>query len=142
MPSDMAQTAARTLITSLFEHSIDTKRATMVAATDRIVAAAELLIAALETGHKILAWGNGGPAGGSQHCASALPSRSEVGGSALPALSLTTESSTRAAIANAAGYDRVSVRQIAALGNPGDPLLAVSTSGNSASVVAAVETAH
>src|SRR5699024_712914 len=142
MPSDMAQTAARTLITSLFEHSIDTKRATMVAATDRIVAAAELLIAALETGHKILACGNGGSAGDAQHFSSELVNRFEHDRIALPALALTTDSSTLTAIANDAGYDRVFVRQIEALGNPGDPLLAFSTSGNSASVVAAVETAH
>lgn len=133
---------AEALITQLFEHSIAAKQATLETMTARIVAAAELLIAALARGNKVLSCGNGGSAGDAQHFSSELVNRFERERRALPAIALTTESSTLTAIANDYSYNRLFARQIEALGTPGDVLLAFSTSGNSANVVTAIDTAH
>jgi D-sedoheptulose 7-phosphate isomerase len=125
-----------------FEDSIQAKRDTLDAVLPDLIAAGEMLAAALGDGHKILSCGNGGSAGDAQHFSSELINRFERDRPALPAIALTTESSTLTAIANDYDYARVFSRQVEALGNAGDVLLAISTSGNSENVIAAVETAH
>ncbi len=108
-----------------------------------VVAAAALLICALKSGHKILLCGNGGSAADAQHIAAELTGRYEVPSRrALPALALTTDSSALTAISNDLGFKHVFARQIEALGQPGDVLVALSTSGRSANVIAAVDSAR
>ncbi len=107
-----------------------------------IAAAADTMVTALAHGHKILTCGNGGSAADAQHFASELLNRFEMERPALPALALTTDSSTLTSIANDDDYSNVFAKQIGALGQRGDVLLAFSTSGNSANIVAAVDAAQ
>ena len=99
-------------------------------------------VAALQAGHKILSCGNGGSAADAQHFSSELLNRFEMERPALAAIALTTDTSTLTSIANDYAYDRVFARQIEALGQAGDILLAISTSGNSSNVSEAIDTAH
>jgi len=103
---------------------------------DAVVAAADTLQAALDGGAKVLIFGNGGSAADAQHFACELVGRFLRERRALPAIALTTDSSTLTAIANDYGFDRVFVRQIEALGKPGDVAIGISTSGTSANVLA------
>ncbi len=141
MPNDTAG-ERHALITALFDQSVAANRKTLAKMGDCVVVAADRLVTALDSGHKILTCGNGGSAGDAQHFSSELVNRFERERRALPAIALTTESSTLTAIANDYSYERVFSRQVEALGTPGDVLLAFSTSGNSANVAAAVEAAH
>nr|WP_233544069.1 SIS domain-containing protein [Salinisphaera sp. Q1T1-3] len=109
---------------------------------DTLVAAAEAMIACLSNDGQILSCGNGGSAGDAQHFASELVNRFERNRRALPAIGLVSESSTLTAIANDAGYERVFSRQVEAFGRRDDILLAISTSGHSANVVAAIDAAQ
>ena len=140
MPND-ADTRLQ-LVGQLFADNAQANMATLASSDRQIVAAADLLINCLDEGHKILSCGNGGSAGDAQHFSSELINRFERERRALPAIALTTESSTLTAIANDYAYERLFARQIEALGQPGDVLLAISTSGNSANVCEAVDTAH
>jgi phosphoheptose isomerase len=142
MPNDAPQPDRADLISRLFEDSARVNAATLAATQTDLVAAADRLIACLDAGHKVLSCGNGGSAGDAQHFSSELINRFERERRALPAVALTTESSTLTAIANDYDYDRLFSRQIEALGRQGDILLAISTSGNSANVCAAVSAAH
>ena len=142
MPSESASNARSALIAELFEDSARTNRATLSAMNERLVAGADLIIDTLAAGAKVLSCGNGGSAGDAQHFSSELINRFERERRALPAIALTTESSTLTAIANDYDYERLFSRQVEALGRRGDLLLAISTSGNSANVVAAVRAAH
>lgn len=101
--------------------------------------AASLCIKALQSGHKILLAGNGGSAADAQHIAAELVGRFETERQALPALALAANSSTMTSIANDYNYDTVYRRQIQALAQAGDVFIGISTSGNSANVVAAIE---
>ena len=96
---------------------------------------------ALQTGHKILICGNGGSAADAQHFAAELVGRFVADRPALGAIALTTDTSALTAIANDYGYDAVFSRQVAGLAQAGDVLLAISTSGNSMSVLNACEQA-
>ena len=102
----------------------------------------ELMTAALRAGGKILACGNGGSAADAQHFAAELVNRFERERAPLAGLALTTDTSALTSIANDYGYDHVFEKQVRALGRKGDVLLAISTSGNSASVVAAMRAAR
>ena len=104
--------------------------------------AAMLIVAALKNGNKVLACGNGGSAADSQHFAAELVGRFEKERVALPAIALTTDSSILTAVANDYAFDEIFARQVLALGNSGDILLAISTSGNSPNVLKAIEVAH
>lgn len=104
--------------------------------------AAARLIACLEAGNKVLACGNGGSAADAQHFVAELLNRFETERAPLPALALNTDTSTLTAIANDYSFEQVFAKQIMALGQAGDILIAFSTSGNSANVVAAIEAAH
>lgn len=101
-----------------------------------------LLTGALQAGHKIMLCGNGGSAADAQHIAAELVCRFESTRRGLPAIALTTDTSALTAIGNDFGFERIFARQVEALGQPGDVLVAISTSGNSANVLAAVETAR
>ena len=124
-----------------FSDSIETKQAASALAPD-IVRAGELMIASLKDGGKILSCGNGGSAADAQHFAAELVGRFELERTGLPAVALTTDSSNLTAIANDYGFDQVFARQVSALGTGKDVLLAISTSGNSPNVVAAIESAQ
>jgi D-sedoheptulose 7-phosphate isomerase len=112
------------------------------AAGRAVAAAAEAVVAALESGGTVYFCGNGGSAADAQHLAAELSGRYLVDRPALAALSLTTNSSALTAIGNDFGFERVFSRQLEALGTAGDVLIAISTSGRSPNVVAAIETAH
>jgi D-sedoheptulose 7-phosphate isomerase len=107
-----------------------------------IVAAANKMINALLTDKKTLICGNGGSAADAQHFSSELLNRFEKERPGLPAISLATDVSTLTSIANDYHYDDIFSKQVRALGSPGDILLVISTSGNSANVIRAVEAAH
>ncbi len=103
---------------------------------------ATLMAAALAAGGKVLACGNGGSAADAQHFAAELVNRFERERAPLAAIALTTDSSALTSIANDYGYEQVFEKQVRALGRKGDVLLAISTSGNSPSVLAAMRAAR
>ena len=107
-----------------------------------IAAAAELMRDAVLAGHKVLLCGNGGSAADAQHIAAELVGRYVVERRPLAAIALTTDTSALTAIANDYGYEHVFSRQVDALGAEGDVLIAITTSGTSNNVVAAVEVAR
>ena len=129
-------------VSALFEASIETKRRAQPVLAAPIVQAGELIVGRLLGGGKVLVCGNGGSAADAQHFASEMVNRFEHERPGLPAVALTTDSSTLTSIANDYAYDQVFARQVKALGQPGDILLAISTSGNSPSVLQAVAAAH
>jgi D-sedoheptulose 7-phosphate isomerase len=104
--------------------------------------AAALLIAALRAGRKIMFCGNGGSAADSQHLAAELMGRFMRDRAPLAAIALTVDSSVLTAVANDYGYAEIFARQVRGLGVPGDVLVCLSTSGNSANAVAALEAAR
>ncbi len=106
-----------------------------------IAEAVELMFTALSNGNRILACGNGGSAADCQHFAAELIGRFERERLPLPAIALSTDTSVLTAIGNDYGFHEIYSKQVQALGQAGDVLLAISTSGNSANVVAAVEAA-
>jgi rfaE bifunctional protein nucleotidyltransferase chain/domain len=106
------------------------------------MAAAQAIADSLAGGGKVLLFGNGGSAADAQHMAAELLGRFELDRPALPALALTTDSSTMTAIANDLGYERIFARQIEGLAASGDVALAISTSGSSPNVLAGVRAAR
>ena len=107
-----------------------------------IAQAAERMVACLMKDGKIMACGNGGSAADAQHFSSELLNRFERERPGLAAVALTTDTSTLTSIANDYAYEQVFAKQVRALGQPGDLLLAISTSGNSRNVLEAVHAAH
>jgi D-sedoheptulose 7-phosphate isomerase len=124
-----------------FQESADLKMKSAAALSQPISQAIELMFAALSNGNKILACGNGGSAADCQHFAAELVGRFERERFPLPAISLTTDTSIMTAVANDYSFKDVFAKQVQAFGQAGDVLLAISTSGNSANVLAAVEAA-
>lgn len=120
---------------ALFEHCQDTLSAPTAAAVDA-------LVFGLSNNGKILACGNGGSAADAQHFAAELVGRFERERLPLAAIALNTDTSILTAVGNDFGYDRVFSQQVNALGQPGDVLVAISTSGNSTNVIEAIEAAH
>jgi len=125
----------------MFEASVAVKQAFAHESAEHVVTAAAMVADAIATGHKVLLFGNGGSAADAQHIAAELVGRFEGERRALPAIALTTDTSALTAIANDYGYDEVFARQIRALGVAGDVAIAISTSGNSPSVLRAVDAA-
>ena len=125
-----------------FQASAQTKLNAAETLAPRIESAARLMIHALAQGNKILACGNGGSAADAQHFSSEMINRFEQERPGLAAIALTTDTAPLTSIANDYAYEQIFARQVKALGQPGDVLLAISTSGNSPSVLAAVEAAH
>ncbi len=125
-----------------FTASIQTKQKALELLATPLEAAARLILATLQQDGKVLSCGNGGSAGDAQHFSSEMLNRFEQERRGLPAIALTTDTSTLTSIANDYSYERVFARQVEALGRKGDVLLAISTSGNSANVNRAIEAAH
>jgi D-sedoheptulose 7-phosphate isomerase len=125
-----------------FRDSAQTKLDAIEMLAAPIAEATESMVACLVNNGKILACGNGGSAGDAQHFAAELVGRFEVERQELAAIALTTDSSIITAIANDYSYKVIFAKQIRALGQPGDVLLAISTSGNSANVIEAIRAAH
>ncbi|MDH3998593.1 MAG: D-sedoheptulose 7-phosphate isomerase [Desulfuromonadales bacterium] len=106
-----------------------------------ITECAQMLAERLGSGGKLLVMGNGGSAADAQHLAAELVGRFLLERRALPAIALTTDSSILTAVGNDYGFDNVFTRQVEALGAPGDVVIGISTSGNSANVVNALKQA-
>ncbi|MCU7932363.1 MAG: phosphoheptose isomerase [Candidatus Thiodiazotropha sp. (ex Codakia rugifera)] len=129
-------------IQTLFNQSIQTKIDALPLLTQSISDAAEMIFSRLLEGNKVLSCGNGGSAGDAQHFSSEMLNRYERERPGLPAIALTTDSSTVTSIANDYDFSQIFSRQIEALGQPNDLLLAISTSGNSKNVNKAIRSAH
>jgi D-sedoheptulose 7-phosphate isomerase len=124
-----------------FQESAELKLKSGQLLAEPISRAIELMFNALSNGNKILACGNGGSAGDAQHFAAELVGRFERERFPLPAISLSTDTSIITAVGNDYSFNEIFSKQVQALGQAGDILLAISTSGNSANVLAAVEAA-
>ena len=133
-------TAVREAI--LMTRSLMDAMAADTALCEAVAMAADSCVAALRAGGKVMICGNGGSAADAQHWAGELVSRFHYDRPGLAAVALTTDSSILTAIGNDYGYERVFSRQIEAIGVKGDVLFALSTSGNSPNVLAALEAAH
>ena len=125
-----------------FQDSISTKQMAVDLLAEPLATAAQMITQCLLGGGKILSCGNGGSAGDAQHFSSEMLNRFEMERPGLPAVALTTDSSTLTSIANDYSYDQVFSKQVSALGQQGDILLAISTSGNSANVNRAIKASH
>lgn len=125
-----------------FIDSADLKYQSAQALSKAVAAGVQALVACVTGGGKVLACGNGGSAADAQHFAAEFVGRYERERPGLAAIALTTDSSILTAVANDYDFEQVFARQVRALGQAGDALLAISTSGNSASVLAAIEAAH
>ena len=129
-------------IAAHIEASMATKQRVLGGDTAVLGEIAAIVIEALRRGNKVLFFGNGGSAADSQHLAAELIGRYRRERAALPALALTTDSSILTALANDYSYDVVFSRQLQAFGRAGDVALGITTSGNSANVLRAMETAR
>jgi len=124
-----------------FQESAELKIQAASVLVQPIAEAIELMFTALSNGNKILACGNGGSAADCQHFAAELVGRFERERLPLPALALTTDTSIITAVGNDYSFNEIFSKQVQAFGQSGDVLLALSTSGNSANVLAAVDAA-
>jgi D-sedoheptulose 7-phosphate isomerase len=130
------------LITKHFEDSIEVKQASAAILASPILDATEIMLNSLLNHGKILSCGNGGSAGDAQHFSAELLNRFEKERPGLPAIAISTDTSTITAIANDYSYEEIFSKQVLALGMTNDTLLAISTSGNSTNVVRAIDAAH
>ncbi|MDD5297493.1 MAG: phosphoheptose isomerase [Rhodocyclaceae bacterium] len=129
-------------ISQQFQDSAQAKLEAMELLASPIAQAVELMVQSLLSSGKIMACGNGGSAADSQHFAAELLNRFEAERPPLAAIALTTDTSTLTSIANDYSFDQVFAKQVRALGQPQDVLLAISTSGNSGNVIEAIHAAH
>jgi D-sedoheptulose 7-phosphate isomerase len=129
-------------ISQHFSDSAQVKLNAMEMLAAPIAGAVETMVASLRGNRKILVCGNGGSAADSQHFAAELLNRFEMERPGLAAMALTTDSSTMTSIANDYDFKQIFSKQVRALGQSGDVLLAISTSGNSPNVVEAIAAAH
>jgi D-sedoheptulose 7-phosphate isomerase len=125
-----------------FIDSADLKYQSAIALSKPIAAATQAILASVTSGGKVLACGNGGSAADAQHFAAEFVGRYERERPELGAIALTTDSSIITAIANDYDFSVIFSKQVRALGVAGDVLLAISTSGNSVNIIAAIEAAH
>ena len=132
----------RQLILDHFNESAELKIQAAAQLAQPIAQAVDLMFGALSNGNRILACGNGGSAADCQHFAAELVGRFERERLPLPAMSLVTDSSILTSVGNDYGFTEIFAKQVQAFGQAGDVLLAISTSGNSANVMAAIEAAH
>jgi D-sedoheptulose 7-phosphate isomerase len=126
-------------INAAFAESIRVKQIFLRDNLDILIRAIDAVVAAFQSGNKLLLFGNGGSAADAQHIAAEFVNRFRVERPPLPAIALTTDSSALTSIANDYDYTQVFAKQVQALGKPGDVAIALSTSGNSANVLAALE---
>lgn len=129
-------------IADIFRESLLTIDRASAQISPQIERAANLMIRCLMEGGKILVAGNGGSAADAQHFSAEMMNRFEMDRPPLPAVALTTDTSTLTSIANDFDYQHVFSKQIRALGQPGDTLLVITTSGNSENLSQAVKTSH
>lgn len=132
----------REVVIRELEESANIKRMMAQNLSDIIVEAAQTILNAYKAGGKVLLIGNGGSAADAQHIAAELVGRFRLERAALPAIALTTNTSTLTALANDYGYDAVFSRQLEALANDKDVLIAITTGGTSPNILKAVETAQ
>lgn len=138
--------AAHVLTHQIIAHALRdgarVRQAVLERCLDDVARAATLVAEAVEAGHKVLLTGNGGSAADAQHIAAELVGRFVVERAPLPAIALTVDTSAITAIGNDYGFDQIFARQVRALGQPGDVLVAITTSGRSPNVLAAIEAAR
>jgi D-sedoheptulose 7-phosphate isomerase len=127
------------IVIQAFEESIQVKQAFLRDNLDALILAIDAIVAAFQRGNKLLVFGNGGSAADAQHIAAEFTNRFIIERPPLAALALTTDSSALTAIANDYDYSQVFAKQLRALGKAGDIALAISTSGNSGNILAALE---
>lgn len=133
---------AESLVSEHFAESVATKQAAATVLAPAIARAGQLMAQSLLDDGKILSCGNGGSAADAQHFSAEMLNRFEMERPGLPAIALTTDSSTLTSIANDYAYEEIFAKQISALGRGSDVLLAISTSGNSENVNRAIAAAH
>ena len=126
-------------IVKAFDESIRVKQAFLRDNLEALTQAIDAIVAAFKRGNKLLLFGNGGSAADAQHIAAEFTNRFLIERPPLPALALTTDTSALTAIANDYDYAQVFAKQVQALGKPEDIAIAISTSGNSPNVLAAIE---
>lgn len=129
-------------ITQLFNDSIEANTQTLESAGPEIVRAAEQIAHCFAYEGKVLVCGNGGSAADAQHFSAELLNRFELERPPLAAVALTTDTSTLTAITNDYSFEEVFAKQVRALGRGGDILMAISTSGNSPNILAAIQAAQ
>jgi D-sedoheptulose 7-phosphate isomerase len=129
-----------TIVTKQIEESVKVKEQ-LKGETKTLIAIAEVIVQAFREGRKVILFGNGGSAADAQHIAAELSGKFIRDRSPLPAIALTTNSSSLTAIANDYGYDSVFARQLQPLADKGDVVVGISTSGNSPNVLLAMEQA-
>ena len=126
-------------IIKAFEESIQVKQAFLRDNVDTLIKVIDAITAVFRSGNKLLLFGNGGSAADAQHIAAELVNRFRIERPPLPAIALTTDSSILTSIANDYDYAETFAKQVRALGKEGDVALAISTSGNAANVLAAID---
>lgn len=126
-------------ISTIFSESIAAKQLFLQENEHTLTRVIDTVVQALQGGKKLLLFGNGGSAADAQHIAAEFVNRYLIERPPLPAIALTTDSSTLTSIANDYGLEDVFVKQIQALGNAGDVAIGISTSGNSVNVLRALE---
>jgi D-sedoheptulose 7-phosphate isomerase len=137
-PSHHAQLTTKETIIRAFDESVRVKQAFLRENLDTLIRAVEAITVAFQHGNKLILFGNGGSAADAQHIAAEFINRFMIERPPLPAIALTTDTSILTSIANDYGYREIFAKQIRALGKEGDIALAISTSGNSDNVLAAI----
>lgn len=132
----------RDLITTILEESIRVKRQAIETQMEALLAAADMLVTCVASGHKILLFGNGGSAADAQHLAAEFVNRFQIERHPLPALALTTDTSIITSIGNDYTFDQIFSKQIQAIGKRDDVAWGLSTSGNSPNVLAGMRVAR
>jgi len=130
------------IIKNHFQESLEAKQRSLEILPVLIEKAGKILLSSIQNNKKILSCGNGGSASDAQHFSGELLCRFEKDRPALPAIALTTDTSTLTAIGNDYHFNEIFSRQLSALGNEGDTLLAITTSGNSENIIKAIDVAH
>jgi len=141
-PQEKARNQTEGLVESSLKQHSEVMDLVFEQSRDLIYESADILRKTFENGKKLLICGNGGSAADAQHIAAEFTGRYEKERQALPAIALTTDTSALTAVSNDYGFERVFARQVEALARPEDCLLAISTSGTSGNVIAAVMTAR
>jgi D-sedoheptulose 7-phosphate isomerase len=132
---------ANSLLTNSLQEHLETVQKLLDSLLPDIERSGQAICAALTNGNKILVCGNGGSAADAQHIAAELIGYYESQRRSWPAIALTTDTSALTAVSNDLGFEQVFARQVAGLAQPGDVLIAISTSGKSKNVIRAVEQA-
>ena len=129
-------------LTAHFEDNMSATRRSLESLREPLLQAVDLCFSTVSNNGKILACGNGGSAADAQHFIAELVGRFERERLPLAGIALNTDTSILTAVGNDYGYDQVFARQVSALGQPGDVLVAISTSGNSSNVQLSIKAAH